>query len=325
MTIPAKITLLFLFFLSACDSQNTEQAWISDDKKKSVTNQVNGPSITLADIDPDSPSNRMLKLRPLADYIAQKLGWDNARVKIVIASSVDEISAMVKDGKVDLFLDSSYPTVLVQKASGATIILDSRINGQRSYHTLLVALADGEITQLADLENREIVLQERYSTSGYLLPAALLSSRGFRLAEIPRHSAQTPDGHIGYFYSGDDENTLLMIRKGIIAAGALSSSDFEDLPTEVKQELRILATSKSVPRKMATLRSGFDKQLGEKLIAILLSINDVDRKKMLENEGWEWKFATLDKESYSGIATINEMINELNNSTNRTARKQQRL
>jgi len=271
---------------------------------------VNVATITLGDIDPDTPTRRHQRIRPLADYIADKLNWDRSRVKVRIAQSIDEISIMLIEGRVDVFLDSSYPSLLVRRGTGSRVILESLVKGERQYHTLIITRAGSEVNTLGDLVGSTLALQERYSTSGYLLPAAHLTGEGYELEFLSGATSLPAPDHIGFFFSGDEENTLAMIRKGIIDVGALSSQDYEQLAEEVKQEFIVLAMTPRVPRKLASTRPGLDEGLSIQLVKILLEITDIDRSIMAENGGWNWEFISLDQLSETGIAEMEYMMEQ---------------
>ena len=56
---------------------------------------------------------------------------------------------------------------------------------------------------------------------------------------------------------------------------------------------------------------GWTKVFCQRLIEIMLAIDDNDRQEMTRNNGWNWEFTRLDEQSYSGIESIREMITQL--------------
>ena len=253
----------------------------------------------------------MLRIRPLADIIARDMGWDSSRVKIKIAQSIDQMALMLSEGRVDVYLDSVYPTLLVRKQTGSRIVLQSEVNGQATYHSLLITPAMNGVASVADLTNQTIAFQERYSTSGYLVPAAYLIDAGLRLQYTAGPGRTPTAGSTGYFFSGDEENTLALLRKGIVIAGAIASPDFESLHEEVKEEFIVLSKSREVPRKLVSFRQGFDKELEQQLIERLIELDDSDRDTMIKANGWNWKFETLDDQSQSGVSATEMMLTQL--------------
>ena len=75
-----------------------------DEFEEQVTEGL--PALTIVDIDPDAPTRRMRKMRPLADHIADGLGWQSSQVQVVIARTPHDVAAMMQAGDADLFIDS---------------------------------------------------------------------------------------------------------------------------------------------------------------------------------------------------------------------------
>jgi len=265
------------------------------------------PYITIGDIEPDTPTDRMLKLRPLANHIAESMGWEPGRVQVRIARSLPEITAMMKDGLVDIYIDSSYPVLLVCQGSGAEVVLDSPVEDSRTYNSVIIASVDSDVRRLEDLKGRIVGLQEFYSTSGYLLPASHLVEAGFELEYTAGGSQPDPD-RIGFLFSGDDENSLSMLQQGVIDAGAISGLDWARFPDEVRNEFVVLLTTDSVLRKMLAVRAGFDQSLLGPLSEALLGITDEQRLEMITETGWSWEFIDLDAQSREGIERARQMI-----------------
>jgi phosphonate transport system substrate-binding protein len=304
-----------LFAVSSCDNQSAESEWKSTGDAKERVSNLALTTFTIGDIDPDTPINRIRKIRPLADHLASELGWESPRVKIRIARSIDEIMTMLKESEVDLYIDSSYPSILASDKTGSRILLESLVDGARTYQSVIIALSSSDIKDIRQLGGSTIALQEEYSTSGHLLPTSLLLESGFKLLALDVAENNLPVDTMGYVYSGDEENTLSMIRKAVVPAGALSSQDFSQLPVEVMDEFVVLARSEKVPRKLASFREGLDESLVSELIEIMVAIDDADRLKMARNNGWNWQFEKLDEQSHKGIQVVREMIGHLEGQT----------
>ncbi len=301
------LTAAFCLLLG-CEQQNQEQEWRSNTAAEAPASAVVETTITIGDIDPDTPTARMQRIRPLADAMANYMGRDPSAVKIRIARSIDEISQLIMSGEVDLYVDSSYPSMLVGENADSVILLESPVNGSRTYRSLLVTQAGSQYTSLGQLDGLTVALQERYSTSGYLLPAAILAGEGYELVHVNDYRETFSPGTVGYFYTGDEENTLAMVRKQLVPAGALSSEDYDQLPDDVKNDIRVIATSDEVPRKLLSIRKDLDPALVEDIRKALLSINDEDRKQMIARKSWNWEFLPLDEQSERGLSAIREMI-----------------
>jgi len=306
--------LATLVLINGCSEPDVGTGWRTTEDQSEIVAQ-NGQSIlTIGDIDSDTPVHRMNQIRPLANYLARGLGWDNtSRVRIRIARSVDEMALMIQEGKVDIFMDSTYPTLAVRRQTGTRIIAESIINGERSYHTLLIAGRNTGYDDLSDLVGHTIAFQDQNSTSGYILPAGVLLERGFSITQTTGPMHLPPAEHIGYFFSGDEENTLSMIRNGIVNAGAISVLDYESLPSEIREELIILARSPEVPRKLTSVAATMSEELALKITDILLAITESDLKQMAQEQSqystpWKWDFQASNQNTEAEIASFESLI-----------------
>ena len=115
------------------------------------------PTIVLGDVDPDTPILRLQRIRPLADLIAKELGWDSRRVTVRIADSIEQMGMMLKDGRVDIYLDSVYPSLLVREISGSEIILLSLVDGESSYHSKLITRKDSPVATVEQFQGKPLL------------------------------------------------------------------------------------------------------------------------------------------------------------------------
>ena len=304
-----------MLLVDGCSKSDAGEGWRTTEDQVAVLPQSQESILTIGDIDPDTPVQRMNQIRPLANYLARSLGWeDTNRVRIRVARSVDEMALMIQEGKVDIFMDSVYPTLAVRRTTGTHVIAESIIGGERSYHTLLIAGRTTGLNNLSDLVGHTIALQDRNSTSGYMLPAGLLLSSGFSIVQMTGPAQSPPAGQIGYFFSGDEENTLSMIRNDVIGAGAVSVLDYEILPPEIREELVVLARSLEVPRKLTSVSSAMSEELAARITEILLAITEADLERMAQDQGqyvtpWKWHFRASNQDTDIEIAKFESLMN----------------
>ena len=68
--------------------------------------------ITLGDIDAEDPIKKLKRFTPLANYLAEHLsdqGVEQGRV--VIARDIEEMGLFLRNGTVDVYFDSPFPTI----------------------------------------------------------------------------------------------------------------------------------------------------------------------------------------------------------------------
>ena len=242
----------------------------------------------------NKPRERIEEHLDLINYIASKLG-PHMKGKVVVASDPEQMAKLIQEKEVDLYLESAYPTFLINEQTGAKLLLRRWKEGVAEYRTLLLTKSDSGIARLRDLLGKIIALEDPGSTSGYFLPKAFLIKRGFKLVEKSSFLDPVSSQEIGYVFSHGSEKTIInwvLLRK--VAAGALNSSDFDKLGEKRKRELSILAETETLPRHLLSVRKDLDSALTQRLKDILLTMHqDEAGQKALKKADKTSKFDLL--------------------------------
>ena len=110
-----------LLFLASCNATSGPSPSVAPPSAVAISlDQI----ITIGDIDPDDPAKKLKRFQPLADYLANHLeSFGIHEGQVVIARNIEEMAQFVLDGTVDIYFDSSFPSLAVQDISGSKIIL----------------------------------------------------------------------------------------------------------------------------------------------------------------------------------------------------------
>lgn len=227
----------------------------------------------------------------LAKYISEKLsskgitGW-----KVVNLVSISGMAQLMRQGRIDLLIDSPFPTYVINKLSGAEPIALRWKDGYEKYNTIIYAKASSGIKALGDLKGKLIVFEDPYSTSGYFLPKTELQNRKYTLVEkSPGQSVGKNE--IGYYFSeeGRDE-----VDKGRAAAAVEIGYKFEKDSALNSGAYVVLMRTVDVYRHVVITRSDLDPALKSAIISILLNMDkDEGGKEVLKILDKTSKFTTL--------------------------------
>jgi len=234
-------------------------------------------AITIGDIDPDNPTKKIELYQPLADYLAAHLkefGIEEGRV--VIARDIQGMAGFLRDGTVDIYLGSPFPTLSARNLSGAEVILRGWRENTPVYWSLYIARRDSGMTSIQDLLGKVIAFKNPYSTSGFALPAGSLMQRGFNLKMVGGARARVASDEIGYLFSQDAEDTVELTLRGVVAGGAVSNRDYEKIPSEVRQHLVILDRTMAVPIELVSVRLGLQSELVDSIRGHLLGMDQTE-------------------------------------------------
>lgn len=270
---------------------------------------------TLGDVEAAEPLRRIRWIQPLADHLAGELaghGVDHGRV--VVARGLDEMARLLREGEVDLYMDSPLAVLDVAQAAGARILLRRWVGDQPEYRGLFLTHRDSGLEGPDDLDGRTIAFQERHSTTGFLLPAFVLVERGHELREVSEPTSTLPPGRVGIFLTGDEENSIQLLLANAVAAAVVSNQDYEGLPDGPRASLVVLDATPSVPRQLVAARPGLEPALLDAVHAVLVGLTDEDRDRLsqqVDGEGWTWRFDELPAVSLARLEDYSARLAEL--------------
>ena len=244
----------------------------------------------------EKPRERIEEYRDFVNYLARKLSsTPGIKGSVVVARTAPQLAKLLEEKKIDFYMDSAYPTFLINEQTGGKLLLRRWKRGVSEYRSLLFTRRDSGITRLEDLRGKIIAFEDPGSTSGYFLPKALLLRRGFPLAEKSSLQANVSPKEIGYLFAhGSEENVVNWVLLRKVAAGAFSNNDFDELDEKRKAELVILAETEKITRHLLSVRKDLGPALVNRLKEILLSMhNDEEGRKILKKADKTTKFDLL--------------------------------
>jgi phosphonate transport system substrate-binding protein len=229
-------------------------------------------------------------------YVAGKLSSaSDIEGKVVIAPTPFQLARLIEQRKVDFYMESPYPTYLVNDVQGvARLMLRRWKGGMAEYRSLIFTKKNGEINRLEDLRGKVLVFESPDSTSGHFLPRHFLTRKGFKFIDKSRFNPEALATDIGYLFAGSQENVVDWVLTKKAAAGAFSDDDYARLDEKKRSDIIILAETERLPRHLVSVRKDFSPPLADRLEKILLSMHENDQgRKILKNTDDTTKFDLL--------------------------------
>jgi phosphonate transport system substrate-binding protein len=231
--------------------------------------------------------------RDFVQYVAAKLSLDTEG-QVIVASTALQMVKLLEQKKVDFYMESPYPTHLINRQGAAVLILRRWKGGLAEYQSLIFAKKDGGISRLEDLRGKMVAFEDPGSTSGYFLPKILLLRKGFKVTEKFGPDAKVAPQEIGYIFESADRTIIELVFDNQAAAGAFSDDDYSALDKERRAAITILARSETLPRHLVSARSDLDPAVKKRVTDILLSMHqDEEGRKILQQTDNTTKFDLL--------------------------------
>ncbi len=177
---------------------------------------------------------------------------------LVIATDLSDLSRRLRQGEVDMVIETIFPTLELQERSGRAVTPLFAIvrRDQREYHSVFFARKGGKIKTIQDLKGRTLVLQAERSTSAFAVPRLELTRQGIPL--VPSGQNGAPPGAAYYVLAGAELNQAIWVLNGKGDAGAFNEGDWARLPEKVRSELVIIHETRPLLRGILSMRSGLD-------------------------------------------------------------------
>ena len=257
--------------------------------------QVSIKALTLGAVYQSAQERVAEHFHPLVEYAARKLApTGEIKSTVIVADNIPQLIELVERAQVDFYLESPFPTYLINRSGTGKILLRRWKSGMSEYRGVIFTSKASHITHLEDLRGKMIVFEDPGSTSGYFLPKLLLFEKRFRVAEKPDLSAKVSGGEIGYIFAGSEKNVVKLVREEKVAAGAISNDDYASLDETSKARLSVFVESGSVPRHLVSVRRNLPEAVIKRLKEILLSMHQDDEgQKILRQTDGTTKFDTL--------------------------------
>jgi phosphonate transport system substrate-binding protein len=233
--------------------------------------------------------------RPLVDYAAGKLSpTGETKGIVVVAPTPGQMMKLLEEKRVDFYMESPYPTYLINRLGAARLLLRRWKGGIGEYRSLIFTNKESGVARLEDLRGKIIAFEDAGSTSGYFLPKLFLFKKGFSVVEKSGVGAKASAREIGYIFAETDKNMVNLVLQNKVAAGAFSNDDYASVSEANKAALSILGESESVPRHLVSVRKDLPEPTIKRLKEVLLSMDQNEEgQKILRQTDATTKFDPL--------------------------------
>jgi phosphate/phosphite/phosphonate ABC transporter binding protein len=233
--------------------------------------------------------------RPLIEYVAHKFSSKTETKGItVVAPSAGQMIKLLEEKRVDFYMESPYPTYLINRLGAARLLLRSWKGGLAEYRSLIFTSKQTGIRKPEELRGKIIAFEDPGSTSGYFLPKLFLFKKGFSLSEQASLENKISAREIGYIFAGTSDDIVNLVLQQKVTAGAISTDDYAGLETTKKPLISILAETESVPRYLVSVRKDLPESIIKPLKSILLAMDqDQEGQQILKQTDNTTKFDFL--------------------------------
>jgi phosphonate transport system substrate-binding protein len=264
-------------------------------KAQAQTTQARQKTLTLGVVFQGAREPVEKHFYPLADYAARKLSpGSEIKGMVIVAPNQGQMMKLLEEKRVDFYMESPYPTYLINRLGAARLLLRRWKGGIAEYRSVIFSSLEGGIARLEDLRGKLIAFEDTGSTSGYFLPKLLLLKKGFTVVEKANVDVKVPAHEIGYIFAATSDRIAALVLQHRVAAGAFSSDDYAGLEDKGKKQIAVLSESEPMPRHLLSVRKDLPEASVKRLKEILLQMDqDEEGRKILRQADNTTRFDLL--------------------------------
>ena len=213
---------------------------------------------------------------------------------VIVAPTATDLIKLLQEKKVDFYLESAYPTYVINSVNDAGTLLARRWKGgMAEYQSLVFTSRSSGINRVQDLRGKLVAFEDPESSSGYLLPKMFLQRQGLKLADKTGGGAAASE-ETGYIFGQTDAGVIELVLTGRVSAGAFSDDDYAKLPATEKAEIVVLAQTEKLPRHLLSVRNDLPPEVAARLLTVLLTMHeDPEGRRILQSTDDTTKFDIL--------------------------------
>jgi len=214
--------------------------------------------------------------KELVDFLEEKTGL---YFTTAVPSSYVAVVEAFGTSKADIAIINTFSYLLSNEKYGAEARLRIlRRNGESVYRGQIVVRTDSGIDSLYELQGRTIAYVDPSSTSGYILPKAMLEKRGIKTSDET--------------FAMKHDNVITMVYQKQVTAGATFYSppdpefgiqDARDRVRkqfpDVEEKIKILALTEAIPNDPVVFRKGIDEELKDKIVEAMIEFISTEKGK----------------------------------------------
>ncbi len=211
-----------------------------------------------------SPKGTVESYQALLDYLSAQL---RRPVELVQRRTYAEVNELLKSGEVDVAFVCTSAYIAGHDDFGMTLLAAPQVNGEASYHSLLIVPSASAAQSMEDLRGQVFAFTDPMSNSGRVYPTYLVNQLGSRPEEF---FART-------FYTYSHDDAIRAVASGLADGAAVDSLVYQFAvqrdPT-LAERVRVIHTSPPYGIPPAVVSPALRPQLYAELQALLLTLNE---------------------------------------------------
>lgn len=158
----------------------------------------------------DSPTELFRKFGPIVGYLSEQIG---KKVELRVATDFKSAVSDLAQGNTQLCFMTSLTYIEARKNLGAKVMVKTLRDGRPFHRSVIIARTDSRINSVSDLKKRSFAFVDPASTSGFVVPRAMLLEEGVTLNDLSYYN----------FLGHHDDVVNAVLKQDFDAGGVMES------------------------------------------------------------------------------------------------------
>lgn len=220
--------------------------------------------------------------KPVVDALSEYLG---IKVEMYMGTDYTSMIEAMRTKKLDVAEFGPFSYVIAHERSGAeAFATPAKSPKEAFYYSLIIVPAKSNINTLDDLKGKKFLFVDPASTSGNLIPHAMLAEH-FGVSS----AAEVDAIFSSVSFSGGHDASILAVTRGDADGAGISSSTLEKMIKSgaVKEsDIRVIKQSDPIPKDPVAYRSDLPQDLKDKIKEFYLSYKNEEFFKEMGINGY---------------------------------------
>jgi phosphonate transport system substrate-binding protein len=261
----------------------------------------------------ESPVQEMREWLPFVRHLASHLSAHGITGgDVAVARDGPRMVELLREGKIDFYVDSPLVVMRVAIEAPLEIIARRWKRGAPEYASVIIVHKDSPIQTLAEIKGHILAFQKPNSTSAYLLPRIEIEARHLELESVANYGLRPAANRIGYVFSEKDENTMLWVARQQVTAGATSTTDLEASPASIREQVRVIHQSPTIPRHVVAVSGRLSPALVAAMQKVLFTMHENEEgKRAIQTFEGTTKFDPVPAASLASLQRYSKQVSQL--------------
>ncbi len=222
------------------------------------------------------PVKTLPRLQVLADYlVANLVGWGINSGRAIVARDNAEMADMLRRGHVHVLSETAMSALWFAEHAGAHPLLREHKGGVSSYRSFFITSVESPVQSIEDLRGHIVAFEDPGSTTGFLVPLAMLRAAGIPVRRIARGTRPAAD-EVGYIFTDSEIGVAAMVDRGLAGAGAVSDVDWQEFADKprLRDGLRVFAASPTLTRSLLLAGPAVSAELRDQIVRVLAAAHE---------------------------------------------------